>query len=37
MDTYTTESMIRNCSLTGQQFREVKGTLLVRTNVLTLW
>jgi hypothetical protein len=34
MDTYTTESMIRNCSLTGQQFREVKGTLLARTNVL---
>jgi hypothetical protein len=34
METYTTESMIRNCSLTGQQFKEIKGTLLARSNVL---
>jgi hypothetical protein len=34
MDTYTTESMIQNCSLTGQQFREIKGMLLAQSNVL---
>jgi hypothetical protein len=34
MDTYTMKSMIKNCSLTGQQFREIKGTLLARSNVL---
>ena len=27
METYTTESMIRNCNLTGKQFKEIKGTL----------
>jgi hypothetical protein len=34
MDTYTTESMVWNCSLTGQQFKEIKGTLLAWSNVL---
>jgi hypothetical protein len=34
IDTYTTNSMILNCSLTRQQFKETKGTLLARSNVL---
>jgi hypothetical protein len=34
METYTTESMIRNCNLTGKQFKEIKGTLLARSNLL---
>jgi hypothetical protein len=33
METYTTKSMIQNCSLTGQQFKEIKGTLLARSKV----
>jgi hypothetical protein len=34
MDTYTTKSTIWNCSLTGQQFTEIKGTLLAWSNLL---
>ncbi len=33
METYTTESMIRSCNLTGKQFKEIKGTLLARSNL----
>jgi hypothetical protein len=33
METYTTESMLQNCSLTGQQFKEIIETLLARSNV----
>jgi hypothetical protein len=33
METYTTESVICNCNITGKQFKETKGTLLARSNL----